>query len=91
MKDVVRVNNCVPESTVPSGPGNHDPFYAKVHHMVRDLFRQKQAAYPDADSESLFDSTLEDLESQFKMEDDERALYILNDISLGFGESTINL
>ena len=84
------VDNCVKiKGESIAGPGNHDPFYAEVHHMVRDLFRQKQAAYPDADSESLFDATIEDLESQFRMEGDERALHILNDISLGFGESTI--
>lgn len=84
------VDNCVKiESESNTGYGNHDPFYAEVHHMVRDLFKQKQDAYPDASPASLFNATIEDLESQFRMEDDERALYILNDISLGFSESAI--
>ena len=64
--------------------GTHDPHFAQVHYMVRDLFKQKQAAYPDADAASLFDSSIEDLESQYR--DDERVLHILHDISMGFAD-----
>lgn len=80
------VDNCVKvkEDFSNSSFGNHDPYFKEVHYMVRDLFKQKQAAYPDADSSSLFTSTIEDLESQFREQEDERALHILHDIERGF-------
>lgn len=80
------VDNCVKvkEDFSNSSFGHHDPHFKEVHYMVRDLFKQKQAAYPDADSDSLFTSTIEDLESQFREQEDERALHILYDIERGF-------
>ena len=48
--------------------------------MFNDLFAQKQQHYPGADAEDLYDTTIEDLESEFNERGDEQSLYILQQL-----------
>ena len=52
----------------------------KVLDMFNDLFAQKQQHYPGADVSDLYDTTIEDLESEFNERGDEQSLYILQQL-----------
>ena len=55
--------------------------YDAVQAQLQDLIRQKTEYYTDIDPQSAFDSSVEDLESQYSETGDSEAIAILNDIS----------
>ena len=57
---------------------NIDHNFLQVIDSVKDLLAQKRDEYPDTPAHELFDATIEDLESQARHDDDERAIHILN-------------